>query len=161
MDNRKFNDEELNKPLKNKGSDDVPFFANIADLMRYIGSQCKVNDYEDVPQALSNIAVASFEYAAYTMDVSGAQASFAHLIMLKKLRRMEDGFSVLDYNDLLYPQMLFKIPTVEALLEDNKEHLAKKAKQMLNEAPDAHPAVITHWKRLVANGTEEKGNAEY
>jgi hypothetical protein len=65
---------------------------------------------------------------------------------------MENGFMLINYDNLLYPQYLNDehFPSYEKLIQDNKSHLAKKAKERLKESPDAHPDVIAHWKYLAS-----------
>jgi len=63
------------------------------------------------------------------------------LDILKRIRRMKNGFRITNYNNLLYPQYLNSehFPTHQEILMENKEELAKEAKKMLNEE---HPCGI-------------------
>ncbi|MBK7380837.1 MAG: hypothetical protein IPJ03_17905 [Ignavibacteriales bacterium] len=89
------------------------------------------HDYGTCVYAMSIAAVATFNYVASKLGVTGFQASCADLDILRRTRNYKNGFSIIDYNNLLYPQYWDDehFPSKEQLLEKNKEQLAKAAKK--------------------------------
>ena len=125
----------------------------IEELEEYIGSLVnREHDYGTCVYAMSLAAVAAFNYVAHKLGTTGFQASCADLDILRRTRNLKCGFRILDYEHLLYPQYLNSehFPTVEELLEENKEELAKAAKQKLNEDGGIHPEVKARWEYIAA-----------
>lgn len=114
------------------------------------------NDYGEAVYAVSLAAVATFNFMARKLGITGFQASCADLDILRRTRNMENGFKILDFDKLLYPQYIeeFNI-THEKLLKDNIKHLSLAAKKKLEEHNDfpAHPNVVKHWEKI-ANSTD-------
>ena len=104
--------------------------------------------YGKAVYVMSLFATAAFHYAAHVVGASGFQASCADLDVLRRTRRMDDGFRIINFGDLLYPQYEDKILGFWQMIEEQKEHLAPKAKKLLEENPAAHPNVIAHWRRI-------------
>lgn len=111
------------------------------------------HDYGTCVYAMSIAAVATFNYVAGKLGVTGFQASCADLDILRRTRDYENGFSIINYDNLLYPQYWDDehFPSKEQLLEKNKEQLAKAAKKKLKESNgSAHPNVIKHWEMVAS-----------
>jgi len=108
------------------------------------------HDYGTCVYAMSIAALATFYYVSYRLGVTGFQASCADLEFLKRSRNMESGFRIINYHYLLYPQCLNSehFPTIEKLEAENKEELGKKALELLNKNPNAHPNVLARWRCL-------------
>jgi len=125
---------------------------NIDELITEIKKLTEMNhDYGTAVYAMSMAAVATFNYIASELHVTGFQASCADLDILRRTRQMEHGFKVIDFNRLLYPQYVKEFPiTYDSLLIENIEHLSEAAKKNLNDCENAHPKVIKHWK-MIAN----------
>lgn len=133
----------------------VPKINDINDLTKYIsGLLCGKHNYGTCVYAMSMASVAVFNYMAHKLGVTGFQASCAELDILRRTRLLEDGFMLIDYNKLLYPQYLNSehFPSYDDLINDNIEHLSKRAKISLKQNRTAHPDVIRHWEYLVARG---------
>jgi hypothetical protein len=109
------------------------------------------NDYGQAVYAISLACVATFNFMAKELGITGFQASCADLDILRRTRRMENGFKILNFDRLLYPQYVdeFNI-TYEKLLSDNIENLSLAAKKKLEEMEDfpAHPDVVKHWEKI-------------
>lgn len=111
------------------------------------------HDYGTCVYAMSIAAVATFNYVAGKLDVTGFQASCADLDILRRTRDYENGFSIINYDNLLYPQYWDDehFPSKEQLLEKNKEQLAEAAKKKLKESNGStHPNVIKHWEMVAS-----------
>lgn len=111
------------------------------------------HDYGTCVYAMSHAATAAFNYIADQLGVTGFQASCADMDVLRRTRGFKWG-CLLNYEDLLYPQYEDHFPGWARLLEINKVELAKRAKEKLAEAPDAHPNVVAHWQALAAKGEQ-------
>ena len=122
----------------------------LTDIIKQITE--RKHDYGTCVYAMSIASVATFNYVAHKLGVTGFQASCADLDILSRIRRLENGFCIIDYDKLLYPQYWDDehFPTKEILLEKNKKHLAKVAKKKIKENSSAHPDVKKHWK-MIAN----------
>jgi hypothetical protein len=129
----------------------VPFFNTQDELDAYIKSLVeREHDYGTCVYAMSCAAEATFNYVASRLGVTGFQASCANLDFIKRTRGMENGFSIINYTNLLYPQYLNNesFPSITYLESENKKMLKKEAKRLLRKNPNAHPDVIKRWKEL-------------
>lgn len=110
------------------------------------------HDYGTCVYAVSLASVAMFHYMSGKLGITGFQASCADLDILSRTRSMKDGFMILDYNHLLYPQYLDleHFPAHQKLILKNKDNLKKKAKKLLKESPTAHADVRKHWEYIAS-----------
>lgn len=130
---------------------EVPWPKTEIELTTYIKSLVeREHDYGTCVYAMSCASLATFYYISSKLGVTGFQASMAELDFLKRSRGMKNGFMLLDYNNLLYPQSLNEehFPSIDKLMHDNREMLKDAATKLLVKNPDAHPNVIRHWKKL-------------
>ena len=127
---------------------------SIEELNQYIDDLVtRQHDYGTCVYAMSMSAFATFNYVARKLGVTGFQASCADLDFIGRSRMMKDGFRIIDYNKLLYPQYLTEehFPSIKKLMMDNKESLKEKAKNLLDENGErANNQVIKHWKKLAS-----------
>ena len=137
------------KTEKEMRESDVPWFDTWEKLTVYVDRLInREHDYGTCVYAVSMASVAMFRYVAGNMGITGFQASCADMDIVKRIRHIDIGFRLFDYDDLMYPMSKDKVPTWEQMIESNKEVLAKKAKEKLAEFKDAHPAVKAHWEYL-------------
>lgn len=132
----------------------------IGELEEYIESLVnRKHDYGTCVYAMSLAAVATFNYVAHKLGTTGFQSSCADLDILKRTRNLKHGFRILDYGKLLYPQFLNSehFPTHEELLEENKDKLARVARENLIEGPNAHPEVKARWEYIASLAKAEGG----
>lgn len=127
------------------------------ELLQYIQSLLnRPHDYGTRVYAVSLASTATFNYMAHKLGISGFQAGCADLDILRRTRLMEDGFRILDYNHLLYPQYCDEehFPSYMDLIMENLENIQKKATELLNKkrSVPSHPEVIRHWKWIVSLG---------
>lgn len=130
---------------------EVPKINTSKELIRYINKLVKQkHDYGTRVYAMSMSAQAAFNFVAHKLRVSGFQASCADLDFLKRTRGMENGFKILDFNNILYPQYCNSelFPNWYELLLENADHISEVAKQKLKTEKHAHKKVIAHWKFL-------------
>jgi len=129
---------------------DEPRARTLEDLLSLINALVERNhDYGTCVYAMTHAALVAFNYVAYKLGVTGFQAGCADLSFIQRTRRYNNGFRIIDYNKLLYPQYFDNpkyFPTAHQLLEKNYEQLSKKAKELLTEKELAHPNVKKHWK---------------
>lgn len=128
----------------------APWPRSKADLLRIIQAVTKrQHDYGTCVYAMSIAAEASYNYVAHVLGVTGFQASCADLDFLKRTRGWKMGFSVINYEDLLYPQYADRFPTRAKVIKENIKHLGKAAAEKLAEVDRVHPDVKRHWEDLV------------
>ena len=108
------------------------------------------HDYGTCVYAMSLAALSAYYLMSHKMGVTGFQASCADMDFLARTRRMKDGFQILDYNKLLYPQHRhdFDEASWDNLLAKHSKMLREKAITLLAEQQTAHPNVVAHWQRL-------------
>ena len=112
------------------------------------------HDYGTCVYAMSLAAVAAFNYVAGKLGVTGFQASMADLDFIRRTRRLE-MFSIIDFENLLYPQYLNKenFPNLQQLISKNAAWLKEKAAKKLSEIDPnnpVHPDVKSHWEYLAS-----------
>lgn len=109
-------------------------------------------DYGTAPTAVKEVTVAAFNFMASELGITGFQAGFAQMEVIRELLALESGFRIVDYDKLLYPQYTNAryFPTIEGLLEEPRirKHVRAKAQRLLKEAPTAADKVLAHWKKL-------------
>lgn len=131
----------------------LPKINTDKELVDFINKMISVgNSYNTAPYSIALSAYAVFMYVAEKLEVTGFQASCADIQFLKRTRDLEDGFSIVDYSKLLYPQYKdsFEKYSFDNLLRENLPHLKERAKKLLEEKGDyTHENVIKHWKMIV------------
>lgn len=110
------------------------------------------HDYGTCVYAMSLAAVAAYEYVARQLGVTGFQASCADMDIIRRNRRLDGPFMLVNGNDALFPQ--YDIPEkVASFLRDIRPWLSEQAREKLAEQETitighAHPDVVNHWKAL-------------
>ena len=101
-------------------------------------------------KALAETAKEVFDYVAERINASNFHACGASNVLFSKINCI-GPFEVLEYDKLLYPENFNTIhfPTIDSMMEFNKEYLADGAKQLLEKYPNAKPRQIEHWKKLI------------
>lgn len=121
---------------------------SLGELDDYITALVDRNhDYGTCVYAMSMAAVAAFNYVASQLGVTGFQASCADLDIIRRTRRIDGPFALINAHDMLYPQYNIKRKVGEYLTEW-KPWAAEQAKQKLASCDFAHPDVVSHWKDL-------------
>lgn len=150
----------------------VPTPESIEELSEYIQSLVdRPHDYGTCVYAMSMASVATFNYVAHHLGVTGFQASMADMNFLKRTRRIELGGTFIVYDDILWPQYwddpVKAVAFKQALRknEDFRKLVAEKAVEKLESDGDkAAPQVVEHWeglaKMLAKESEEEEGSAE-
>lgn len=130
---------------------DMPWPQSDEDLEQVIKAlSSRQHDYGTCVYAMSIAAEAAFNLMAHKLGVTGFQASCADMDILRRTRRLKDGFQIIDYNKLLYPQYREQFDECSwgSLLHKNRGSLREKAKALLAESSGAHPDIIAHWNLL-------------
>jgi hypothetical protein len=143
--------------MPEKPEEQIPWPESEADLMAYIremeqwpdGAKEAGEGYGRCVYAMSNAAVATFNYIAKKLGVTGFQASMAEMQFLKETRHMEHGFILLDAENLMYPQ--YDLPQrVQEWIEKTRPQLKKAAQEKLATADGVHPEVRARWEEIAA-----------
>ena len=135
------NEQEMRK-------DHDPTPSSIEELSEYIGSLVnRSHDYGTCVYAMSLAATAAFNYVAGNLGVTGFQASCADLDIVRRTRRINGPFILLQAKDMCYPQYDLTRKLQEAM-DGWKEWASKECEKLLEESPNAHPDVIAHWKMM-------------
>lgn len=101
-------------------------------LIKYINNLVeRKHDYGTCVYAMSMSAVATFNYVAGVLGVTGFQASCADLDFLKRTRRM-DLFSIVNYDDFLYPQ--YEDSFNKTISKDTWKAIQDKAQKAIKKA---------------------------
>lgn len=125
----------------------------LLDFVRKLAD--RKHDYGTCVYAVSLATTAMFNYMASKLGITGFQSGCADLDVLKRIRGMKHGFSVIDYGNLLYPQYLSEehFPSIPTLIERNKKDLQESARKLLEEQKTsgikAHPDVVKHWESFL------------
>jgi len=147
------------KEFRDIESYDEPRTRTIEDLTAIIDALVeREHDYGTCVYAMTHAALAAFNYVAHKLGVTGFQAGAADMTFIGRTRNMENGFRIVDYNKLLYPQYYDSpehFPSARQLLIKNKEELSKKATELLGDREDVHPNVKAHWEWVVSLGSKE------
>lgn len=137
----------------------VPTFDHFEELERYILDLAREDhDYGTAVYAMSMASVATYNYMARQLGVTGFQASCADLDIIKRTSGLK-VFTLVDYNNLLYPQSV-SIFTDRRIDKDTHEYLKREAQKLLDrstskEVSGVATEVYEHWKMLVAGGLPE------
>lgn len=128
----------------------VPTLDTLDELKGYIDSLVeRQHDYGTCVYATSMAATAAFRLVARKLGITGFQASCADLDILRRTRRMEGPFIIINGEDALYLQYDLPGRLAEAL-EEWRPWLAVEAKKKLEDPGSglANPRVLAHWKML-------------
>lgn len=107
------------------------------------------NDYGKAVYCMSICATMAFYYAAHIVGATGFQASCADMDILRRTRDMENGFRILNYADLLYPQHKNKFEiSFDKMIIENIKIIGPIAKKQLEDNIQAHENVIKHWQYI-------------
>lgn len=148
----------LDGPLHPKTEDEL--FAYIREMIKWPASADVTTGYGRCVYAMSYAAVATFNYIAHELGVTGFQASCADLDFLTHTRAVKHGLLVLSADDLLYPQYDL-VAKARGWIAKTRPQLAIAAQELLNEGRYAHPDVVAHWEKLAAREPEPEPTEEF
>lgn len=129
---------------------DVPWIEDPEKLSAYIAALVdRPHDYSTCVYAMSMAAAAAFRHVAKKLGVTGFQASCADMDILRRTRGMKDGFRIINYADLMYPQYWDeeRAPIFRAVLAENPEPWPERARALLDEDTGS-PKVREHWRMI-------------
>lgn len=137
---------------------EVPTAGSIEELAAIIEALAgRRESYSACVHAMSAAAVATIRYleAVIRPDVSGWPSNLADLDILRRTRQLHNGFAIIDYNNLLYPQYLkdTAIPGWGQLINGYlRVSLRRQAARLLREEHDGTSSqVLAHWQRLLSD----------
>lgn len=121
------------------------------ELATYVESlRAQGHCYGTCVYAMSLAATATFNYMASQLGVTGFQASCADLDILRRTRRMEHGFLILNAANLLYPQYDLARQTREWIAK-TRPTLAPAAAKLIADADQfVSPKVLARWRKIAA-----------
>lgn len=120
---------------------------DIHELINYIQKlELENDDYGKAVYAVSMAATATFNYMASKCGITGFQASYADLDIVRRVRLLNGPFMLIKLEDALYPQYPILEDKVKEfrLSENSQKWLKEQAILNLKETPNAHPDVIAH-----------------
>lgn len=134
----------------------IPWPKTIKQLNEYIESLAERNhDYGTCVYAVSMASVATFNYMAGVLNITGFQSGCADFDILRRTRNIKGPFMLIDSEKALYPQYdLYE--NLDKALEAWKPWLKAEATKKLAEAGSVHPKFKAHWEKLAAMETEAK-----
>ena len=122
---------------------DRAHLGNYAEALRG-----NVESPEDLVHATVAVADCAVNAMLRELDIKPELMYLVSVLVFRKLNDMGDGFtSVTNYDDMLDPSnknLFEKHMSLEAF-----EDLQQKANDLLETAPDAHPALRKHWELIV------------
>lgn len=136
----------------------VPWPKSINELVQYINKLIdQKHDYGTCVYAMSMSAVATLNYVAHELGVTGFQASCADMDLIRRTRNMK-RFQIVDLDKLLFPQYRNEFKGYNQLIMENIEWLSKEAQKNLDDNKTAHENVLAHWKMLASQNKEQDNN---
>lgn len=143
----------MERSEKSMRDETAPTPKSVEELTTYVDSLiCGDHDYGTCVYAMSLAATAAFNLVASKLGVTGFQASCADLDVLRRTRRLEGPFMLIDTADALYPQYDLPGRLAEHLASDaTRQWLADRARERLAALTDETPAsqrVVAHWQTL-------------
>lgn len=117
------------------------------------------HDYNTSADALWEVAEAAFNYVASELGVTGFQAGYASMMLLKKTKGLDCPVAVIHGDDLLYPQ--YDIPAkVAEWIEGWKPWAGEQARKLLakSDPEHVHPDVWRRWEELALIPAEVQHN---
>lgn len=137
----------------------VPTFNTVAELTEYISDlRDKQHDYGTAVYAMSMAAVATFNYMASFLGVTGFQASCADLDILRRTRSLKAPFMIVNLDKALYPQYDI-LGDVAKFISNHDDWIYEMAYKKLEEeneqkekCPNYFPAsekVVAHWCNII------------
>lgn len=108
------------------------------------------HDYGTAARAVAAAAIAAAWAMSNALGITGYQAGFVKWDFIKNWYYTHNklGLKILDYDDLLYPQYLYKFKNC---IDPAKwDALRNTARMKLVECPEASPSVRKYWEDLVA-----------
>lgn len=145
--------EPLTEPELSPRTEDA-FLATVRDLMD------RDHDYETSANALRDVAVAAFNYAASVLGVTGFQAGWASMGVYREVNSIDGPFGIVRAESLLFPQY----PKPSAKAREFEKEWATWAKEQAVEklteegstgAGWIHPDVWQHWIDLAGDDAPE------
>jgi hypothetical protein len=138
---------------------EVPRFDTIEELNTYINNLVnQPHDYGTCVYAMSMASVATFNFMARKLGVTGFQASCADLDFLARTRNMKLGFIVLNGRDLMYPQYDLRKRLEDFITQTmSSPNFLSEVRKSFNE-DSAVPAVREHWKSILQRAEDANNN---
>lgn len=141
------NEFEIMDVLKEK-RENINTFDDLISFIRDVKDNYNCG-YEEAPRAIAQATLAVAWYLASDFGITGFQASFVMWDFVKDwlYHGNECGLKIVDYDDMLYPQLSHKFE--KTISKDTFEALQKAAKKQLEDTSFLHPRVAAHLKSIV------------
>ncbi len=137
----------------------VPTPKSPEDLATYVDSLiAQEHDYGTCVYAMSMAAIAAFNLVADKLGVTGFQASFADMDILRRSRGWKGPAMVLDLANHLYPQYDL-VGDVQKAIDKNAKWFRDEAVKLLADKDElVHADVAAHWRKLAAAEVTEEAS---
>ena len=106
------------------------------------------HDYGTICHAIGALALGAAWLGSNMHGITGFQAGFVMWDFIRQweYRSNECGLKIVDYDNMLYPQ--YEQNFDKTISKKQFGLIQEKAKKLLSEWNDAHPAVIRHWQSI-------------
>jgi hypothetical protein len=128
---------------------DAPKPKTYGELVDFIQTMTtREHEYGTAVYALSLCSVATFNFLAHKLGVTGFQASCADLDILSRIRQIKGPMAILEGSRLLYPQYSNEIP--EKYAKNWAKWAKTEALRLISESGDdpVNKDVLAHWVKL-------------
>ena len=139
-------DSDREQVLRERSTPWPKTLAELNNLIREVTSG--THTYGSVVEAMGIVAAATLNYMGSELGVSGFQASCADLVVLRRQRLLKGPFTLMNLEDIMYPQYNLH-DKLDEFIGDCGKWISEEAKRRLeSDGEHAHERVLTHWKRL-------------
>jgi hypothetical protein len=109
----------------------------------------ETHDYSTICYAVVAMAVAATKAIDRSKvgGITGFQASCCMWDFMEQFNGITPPSKLLQYNDMLYPQLLYKFDKVVST--ETWEWVKEKAYQNILQYPNSHPDVLKHWQSIL------------
>ena len=129
----------------------VPRINTIKELTNYIGKLVnREHDYGTCCYAASMSAVAALNYVFSKLGMTGFQSSLADMDVIRRNRRWDNGFYVVNWKNVLYPQYWTGeyFPQPIDILKKEPKHFNELVVKKLSSTDSACNSVKSHWLKI-------------
>lgn len=138
-------------PEQEMRNQEAPWFDSLDELQQYINSLVeRTHDYGSCAYAMSLASVAAFQYVASKLGTTGFQESCANLDFIRRTRKIEGPFMLVNAEKMLYPQYDIR-NDLDKAIEEWKPWAAEAAeKKLATTTGSVADSVRAHWIHLAS-----------
>ncbi len=137
----------------------APWPKSMGELTDFIQSMLDIkHDYGSCPEAMALASEATFNFIAGQLGVTGFQAGWASMQLLRRTKSIEGPFMILRGHNVLFPQYDLAGEALKFIDETTRGYGRTEAIKKLERENLQHVAgtVEEHWRKLAAQPEPEK-----